>query len=258
MIAEQRPVSDRFPEVSDRALELFALGELRPDEAAEFEQRLSRDPVLAERLRSLRASNREILSQHPPAVVAAEVRRRAETRLPARRWRPLLLTAPALAAAAVFLLLRPVSEGEGERVKGKGPHLVALLVRGGQAEPLADGARVVPGDVVQLAYVAAGLSHGVILSIDSRGGVTLHWPEDPTQPARLEPREQIGLPHAFKLDDAPGVERFFLIAAREPISVARVLDAARAAGREAAAGRRNLNLPSSWIQDSLQLRKETP
>lgn len=141
--------------------------------------------------------------------------------------------------------------GAGDRLKGATPHLLALVVRGARAERLADGAVVAPGDAVQLAYAAAGMTHGVIVSVDGRGEVTLHWPESPREPARLEPASQVVLPHAFQLDDAPGFERFILVAAREPVDVARVMEAARAAP----AG--PLDLPRAWVQSSLRLRKAT-
>ncbi len=251
--------SDPRRAVPDRILELFALGELPDDEARALEERMRQDADLAARLAALRASDREILARHPPAAVAREVRRRIEAERPGR-WRlALAVTAPALAGAlALALLVRPVAverdEG-GERIKGARPQLIALMVRGGQAEQLADGALVAPGDAIQLASSAAGLSQGVIVSIDGRGGVTLHWPEDPREPARLQAGGHVVLPHAFQLDDAPGFERFILVAAAEPVDVVRVVEAARALARSAAPTTGVLDLPRTWTQSSIELRK---
>ncbi len=253
--------SDPRRPVPDRVLELFALGELPAEEARALEERMRQDADLAERLEALRASDRDILARHPPAAVAREVHRRLEAERPGR-WRlAMAVTGPVLAGAlALALLVRPagVDQGEGgERIKGARPQLIALMLRGGQAEQLADGALVAPGDAIQLAYSAAGLRHGVIVSIDGRGGVTLHWPEDPRQPARLQPGGRVVLPHAFQLDDAPGFERFILVTAAEPIDVARVLEAARAAARSGPAAK-DLDLPSTWFQSRIELRKAQP
>jgi len=253
--------------VPDRVLELFVLGELDARRAVELAERLRGDAALAARVEELRASDREILGQHPAAQVAAEVRRRSAESValrvraaPPRRTgprRPLLfLAAPALAGAlGLALWVRPWNgeDGAEERVKGARPQLLVLAVRQAGAERLADGAPVVPGEAIQLAYAPAGMPYGAIVSVDGRGVVTLHWPEDARQPARLQAQSQVVLPHAFQLDDAPGFERFTLVAAREPVDVARVL---RAAG--AAQPGQRLDLPATWVQVSLQLRKVIP
>ncbi|HTP24375.1 MAG TPA: ActD-like protein [Anaeromyxobacteraceae bacterium] len=246
--------------IRDWTLELFVLGELPPRETAALSRRLSQERELAARVEELRASNRAILSQVPPKAVVAEVRRRLAARTLQRR--PFFASAAfaIAAAAAIALLVVPLQvarkpEGtSGERLKGAvAPHLIAFRIRGRSAEPLADGARVRPGEVIQLAYAAAGLEYGVILSIDGRGATTLHWPEELSQPPRLKPNGQVALPHAFQLDDAPGFERFVLVAAREPIAVSRVLEAIRASR---GTGERRLDLPPSWTQSALQLDKE--
>jgi len=249
-------MATRHASVSDRVLELFALGELPAPEARALEERMRQDAELAARLQALRASDREILASHPPAAVAREVRRRLTAEQP-KRWRlPMLVAGPALAGAvAVALLLRPAQVDDGDRIKGARPQLVALAVRGGQAELLPDGALVAPGEAIQLAYAPAGMRYGVIVSIDGRGGVTLHWPEDPREPARLQASGRVVLPHAFQLDDAPGFERFIFVASAEPIDVGRVVEAARTAARGPSPIARELDLPRAWVQSSIELRK---
>ncbi|MBI5070112.1 MAG: hypothetical protein HZB56_17895 [Deltaproteobacteria bacterium] len=248
-------MTSRSAPVSDRTLELLDLGELDGPERADLEARLASDAGLAARLDALRASNREILASHPPAAVAAEIRRRAAAAAPAParpRGRLLLLAAPALAGAvALALWVRP--GGDEERIKGAVPQLLAMTVRQGRPERLVDGAAVGPGEAVQLAYLAAGRVHGVIVSVDARASVTLHWPEEPGQPARLEPGGPVALPHAFQLDAEPGFERFVLVAASRPVDVARVMEAARAA-----VPGQPLRLPAGWHQSSIHLRKVAP
>ncbi len=118
-----------------------------------------------------RSSNREILAAHPPASVAAEVRRRAAPparRRPASRGRPSrarLLRRPArwrvvLAArhAAGADRRRPGRSRSRRRSRDspdrrRAPLRLPHAPRGD--ERLADGARAARGDLLQLAYATA-------------------------------------------------------------------------------------------------------
>ena len=147
---------------------------------------------------------------------------------------------------------------EETRVKGLEPRLTVHRQRAGEAEPLADGALAASGDVVQLAYVAAGRAHGVILSVDGRGTVTLHAPESGTGSVPLAPAGTHALPGAYALDDAPGFERFFLVTAEAPFSLEEVLAAARSLAGHAEARTSPLPLPSRYMQASFTLEKSSP
>lgn len=254
--------------IPDWLLERYALGELPAEKAGEIARRLDAEPELAARLQALKDSDEEALARYPAPQMAERIRRRAATsRRPA--WQmPALFAAPALAAAVALLLLvrAPTPEVSGlspnppyaDRVKGLSPHLVAYRVRDGRGEPVGEDDRLRPGDVVQLHYVAAGQPFGAVVSVDGAGAATLHWPERPSGPARLEPKGETSLPHAFELDDAPGFERFFFVTASEPVAAARVMEAARALAARPDAESASLDLPETWQQSSLCLRKDTP
>lgn len=259
------------PRTPDWLLERIALGELPTEELASARARLLQEPDGAARLAALEADTAATLARHPPSGVAREVRsrlrvRRARGERPARRFLPALALVPALAAAALVLLARPQAatpvgpetEGEVTRVKGLEPRLTVHRQHAEAAEALADGALAAPGDVVQLAYVAAGRAHGVILSVDGRGTVTLHAPESGATSVPLAPSGTHALPGAYALDDAPGFERFFLVTADAPFALDEVLAAARslAAGFEARTS--PLPLPSRYTQTSFTLEKSSP
>ena len=164
--------------------------------------------------------------------------------------------APASARAQAREVTSTPSEA-GVRDKGLFPHLFVVRKGPHAVEWLADGADVATGDLVQIGYVAAGHTRGVIVSIDGRGQVTLHHPAAPNLPPHLQPRGRQPLSFAFELDDAQAFERFvFVAAADDRLTPARVLEAAHrvAAGRSNAATAR-LPLPSSWHQSSVLLRK---
>jgi len=144
---------------------------------------------------------------------------------------------PALAAAALALfLLFPGLDGERrvdappgatERAKG-GPQLVVYRFDGVTAERLEDGALVRQGDLIQLGYVAAGAQHGVILSVDGRGDVTLHYPTSQGGPTALRSDGLRRLGRSYELDDAPDFERFFFVTADAPLDAAGIAKAVQA------------------------------
>lgn len=217
------------------------------------------------RLAALRASDAEILAANPPRVVAALVRERARHADTARaRWPRLMLgAAPVLACvAAFFLVAREESAPRDDvleitREKGGEPSLLVLLGQEGEtALPLVGKAR--PGAVLQLVTVARHPGHAVVVSIDGRGAVTLHFPSSPTGDTAL-PVGEARLPQSFELDDAPGFERFVLISSPAPIDVNAVLAASRAVAADAAGrARAPLPLPPALRQTDRLVEKEIP
>lgn len=257
----------RVPELHREQL---ALGELAP----ERREALLARPETAAELAVLRAADAEILAEHPPARVLAEVRRRAAA-MPRRAPTWALWLTPTLAAAAVaaLVLTRPVedvpkdslvarralAEDPGEtRIKGLAPHLLVHRQEGERAVPLAEPAQARAHDRLQLSYVAAGARHGVVLSIDGNGVVTLHAPTSPSGSTALQQDGAVALPQSYELDAAPGFERFILVTAAGPIDVAAVERAARALAGAPEAASAPLELPPGWQQRSFLVRKVGP
>jgi hypothetical protein len=112
--------------------------------------------------------------------------------------------------------------------KGLDPHLVVYKQTPEGALRLKHPSTVRPGDTLQLAYVAAGARHGVVASVDDRGTVTLHLPEQEGPAVTLADRGETALTHAFELDRAPGFERFVFVWAPAPFATSDVVDALRA------------------------------
>ncbi|NTX05635.1 ActD-like protein [Myxococcus sp. CA040A] len=263
--------------IPDWLLERIALGELPPEELAAARARLEQEPGGPERLAALEADSRVTLERLSPERVAREVNTRFRRGAPAREAparSPWLTSAmglvPVLAALALFVVVQPESgsptqepttgalaglEPEPTRSKGLTPRLEVHRQRAQADELLAEGAVAVAGDVVQLAYVAAGQTHGVILSVDGRGSVTLHAPEHGAQAATLAPSGTQRLAGAYELDDAPRFERFFLVTSGQPFDVAPVLEAARTLAASADAHTASLLLPEGLTQVSFTLQK---
>ncbi len=142
--------------------------------------------------------------------------------------------------------------------RGLVPHLEIARSTADTVDRLETGARVGPGDVVQVSYVAAGNRFGVVVSVDGRGEVTLHHPGAAHEVPRIKARGETPLPNAFELDDAPGFERFFFVTgARVSLDPTSVLEAAHALAEDGlvAARYEPLPLPAELGQSSFLLRK---
>ncbi len=248
----ERPIRPTVPPLT---LERLALGEASPEETA----RLEREPELLAAVEALRQEDEDILRAYPPAVMAGAIQKRSKAS--PRPTQSSFWLVPALGAAALgaWLLVQSgdaqlrVDGPDTTRIKGLEPQLVVHRQKGNAVERLGEGSVARAGDLLQLAYVAAGQPHGVVLSIDGRGSVTLHFPATPDASTRLEPHA--ALDAAYELDDAPRLERFFLVTAARPIDVSMVLERAHklASGPEAEGA--PLALPAGFKQTSITVRK---
>lgn len=262
--------------VPELVIERLARGELPPGEAATVRAALGDDAQA--QLDAIAADDAATLSRLPPALVASVVRRRiaaeAPSREPVRWWVPLGVAA--VAAVAVLWLSRsprdvapeglPGAEGPGElalddggevvRLKGDASLTIDRKAAAG-SERLSDDAMVKPGDRLQLQYRAAEATHGVIVSIDGGGGVTLHHPADASSSTSLDGGGLIALDHSYELDDAPGFERFFFVTGTSAIDIDVVMDAARVLAERSDADRGALVVPADHTVFVMRLRKST-
>jgi anti-sigma factor RsiW len=253
------------PDVPDWQLERFLLGELPPDERERVRRAAEQDTAVGVRLRAIEESDAEILERHSPRAMAdrihARLARVARGRTGAGpRW-TVLAAAASLAALASVAGLRHFRQEPAEsaetRVKGLRPQL--LLFRKAPAagvERLVQGSVARDHDLLQVAYQAAGRTHGVIVSVDGRGAVTRHLPVSGTQAEPLQTGATVPLPAAYELDDAPGFERFYLVTADSPFPVVIVEDAVRLHHRGGTLGSGHLDLPATMDQFTFVLQKE--
>jgi len=246
--------------LSDWVLERLARGELTGAQKAEAMKRLEAEPNGPARLAALAASDTALRAELP---AWSRIEARAAKQRAAARFR-LALAVPVLAGVLGLVVLyrsegppQPGLEGpEVTRIKGNARLFLARQTPAG-AEPLGEGSQARAGDVVQLAYVMPPNHFGVIVSLDGRGAVTLHFPETAEGSTALAAAGELA--HAYRLDDAPGFERFVLVASDRPVKVEAVLAAARVlAQRSGQAQTGALVLPAGWSQSSVLLRKVGP
>lgn len=245
--------------ISDLTLERYRLGELSAVETAALKARVATDAGLRGRLDTLAQSDAEIQEQYPPERMAEVVAARAAR---AGRQPRILATlrprwvALAGAAAVVLALMIWVPQPSEERIKGEAASLIVFRKVETGSELLSDGDNARRGDVVRVAYRAANPCFGLIVSIDGRGTVTRHLPQEGPMAARMQVGEAMPLDSAYELDDAPKWERFFLVTADRAFDVEPVMEAVRQAAASTSSEPPDvLVLPDGLRQSSFLLRK---
>jgi hypothetical protein len=256
------------PIVSNLQLERFRLAELPVAEMQAVARAAAQNEAVRARLEDLDRDSAAILEELPPRIMGASIRARLKANgraaVPlAPSWYRGVAAALTLAVVAGALLcLQPASATlrhrraafEETRLKGLRPLLFVFRQTETGAEALGPGGRAAEDDVVQLVYQAAGYRYGAIVSLDGRGVTTRHLPTSGKRASELNQGAPMALPAAYRLDDAPLFEVFYLVTADRPFDVSLVEAAARKVGRTGRPVER-LPLGASFAQHSLVIRK---
>ena len=226
--------------------ELYRLGELSPA----WEKDLDKDS-LRENLKMLEDSDRAILEKYKPEDMARQIKGKMEKSQgeknreipftkPSGKSRMMLLI-PA-AAMILFSVLLPTmilrndrvgDDREFTRVKGmEEPRLKVYRKLEGESEELTENSSAAESDLIQLGYRISSPRYGMILSIDGRGVVTRHFPEEDNEAVLLKTGGEQLLPFSYELDDAPDFETFYLITSEEAFSAEKVVDTIAGAARK--------------------------
>ena len=262
--------------IPDYLLERYLLEELPAAKMREIGELAQHDPAVMARVRKIRESSAGILRDYPPEMIVPQILHRVPARSVSsdsagplhfsRRY--IAISSLAVASLALFFMIfsiiqidksgswSPFEKEEITRVKGGGTRIYVYRKINHTAILLADNNRVHEKDLLQIAYFSAEDTHGVIISIDGRGTVTIHYPARQSAGTRIEKNRKILLGSSYELDDAPGFERFFFITSRKPVDMAQVRRAAAELTRDRSKIKNaGLPLDSSYRQYSLLLRK---
>lgn len=234
--------------VPDLLVEKLALGELPEAQAQSVRARLEADND--PRLQRTATSDAEILDAHPPEVIARKIQARIDAlepeAAPGFAW-PMWGVAAGLAVAAAAVLvwvLGPEPSNEApvpgtriavadppstERIKGDAAVVLERKL-GTRAEALLSESKVSPGDTIQVSYRSGGWKHGVLVSLDGAGTVTLHFPDTAEGSTALQ-AEGVAVLHAFELDDAPAFERFLFFTSNAPLDADAIVNRVESLGR---------------------------
>lgn len=222
--------------ISDFKLERYLLGELPEAEMRELKEREAVDDLFAARIKQLREENGRILAECP--FSALEDRLDGVTPAEGRNsYGFYLKVAAALVIAlgvfSMVLLNRDVTTCEsvgtsmevamadidnGTRIKGLSPRLEVWKKTGDSAVQMQNKDNAYEGDELQLRYAVPEKCFGLLFSMDGNGVLTLHMGEGNSAVA-LEPGKMTTLPFAYKLDNAPHFEKFFLVTSKNTFSI---------------------------------------
>jgi hypothetical protein len=264
----------------DILLERYVLNELDKKEKLKIKTLAQEDKTIQKRIKDIELSNKKILSRYPAQIIAASIKAKLASDKPLRQHavsdfflRPLplagLATACLVILAATFILplFRPsesvviTEENETTRIKGSDinynePALFIFRKNNTQEEKLKDGSTVFAHDTIQIQYFAATDKYGIIFSIDGRGMITLHFPDQEQANTMLSLNKKVLLENSFELDDAPSFERFFFITSNSPINVTAVLNKAKQITEDLNSALKDyLDLPKEYKQTTITLLK---
>ena len=273
----------RHTHLNQLAVERYLLGEIVGEARARIEAEISACPACRSRMETTAADDRAFaLRPIPPAIRALAERPAPRPAIWSSRW---WIAVPAAAAAAVVAVVlwtggppagRAPSEpglgpGIGDRtaddtlrMKGStgaptetAPLQLGFYVsRSGERSVGRPGERLAAGDRIQFWYDGPGAPAFVLIGVDGRGVVTTYFPSRGGDDRELRSGRGLHLGAAIELDDAVGIERFFLCAGPDAADPRAVEGAARSlaeAGADLATADR---LPLACDQASVWIRKE--
>ena len=255
-------------------LERYLLGELPKSKLKKIRIQLKENPNLREEIERLEKSDKNTLEKYSPTSIVPEIMSRYNKEKNSEKninratpiffKRVLYFSQVFVSALVIFFIGLQIYKGnlspskniefvKGTRVKGlqnlhanmKTTHLIIHRKTNSNIELLENGVKAKAGDLLQLAYVAAKESHGVIFSIDGNCTVTLHFPDKKNGSTALKQRKKVFLASAYELDDAPEFERFFFITSNSEIDVEQIIKSADALAKN----------PGSLKNGTIELKK---
>lgn len=225
--------------ISDFKLERYLLGELSEKEMRELQERELSDEIFAARVAEMRLQGKRFVAENPfvaleAKMVAAEQSANDEHNVVSVMW--LKVAAALVIALGVFsmvLLNRNVETfdskdaamqvamadvDDGTRIKGMQVSLEVWKKTGDSAVQMVNLGDAHEGDEIQLRYRVPQKCFGMLFSMDGNGTITMHMGEG-NKAIELEPGKMTTLPFAYKLDNAPKFEKFFLLTSQNSFEI---------------------------------------
>lgn len=245
-----------FGPVSDFKMEQYLIGALPENEMQELRDREASDEIFAARAAALKEQNEKILAENPFEKLSVELDRAdlvngsltdAGNRAGSMTFKFGVMKIAAAVIVALGIFSAVIIGGRGEIVQmdaaqqaGSDVAMAAgsvengsygeTRIKGMQArmeiwKKTAEGVAQMEekglaseGDELQLRYVVPEKCFGMLISMDGNGVVTVHMGQG-AQAIAVEPGKMNTLPFAYKLDDAPHFEKFFLLTSKNEFSV---------------------------------------
>ena len=239
--------------IPDWKLERYLTGDLPEGEMREIRELEKTDEIFAHRVKLLREDNAAILKKLPFEKLSEKMESMSG-RAAAGSGRGTLVSGKGMpagfrlvkfAAAAALVLavvsvalfsqreIGPATEGEGAqvmdvamvdvedvgtRIKGLDARMEVWKKTGDSAVQMSNLDEAREGDEIQLRYSVPEKCFGLLFSMDGNGTITMHM-ADGSQAVALEPGKMTTLPFAYKLDNAPKFEKFFLLTSQKDFTI---------------------------------------
>lgn len=218
-------------QISDFKLERYLLGELPEVEMAALRKREAEDELFAARVKMMREEGERFLAENPFSALEDKLEndQRSVERSLWLRVAAVLVVAFGIFSVVVLnrqtdivndtsatsgMDVAMADVDNGTRIKGMTAGLEVWKKMGDSAVQMVNLGEAREGDEIQLRYRVPQKCFGMLFSMDGNGTVTMHMGEG-NRAVELEPGKMITLPFAYKLDNAPKFEKFFLLTSGE-------------------------------------------
>ena len=234
--------------IPDWKIERFLTGDLPEEEMKKIQDLEATDEIFAQRIKMLREDNMAILNKLPFETLSEKFAeaKGAGSKQVTLDFRILKLASAAvlvLAVALVALLSQRetvvtgangsdmayvrdaqntqfalVETQSDTRIKGMEARMEVWKKTPSGIVQLENMAEANEGDEIQLRFAVPEKCFGLLFSMDGNGSLTMHLGEG-SQAVSLAPGKMNSLPFAYKLDDAPYFEKFFLVTSQKEFAV---------------------------------------
>ena len=238
--------------IPDWKLERYLTGDLPESEMREIREMEATDEIFAGRVKMLREDNRAILKKMPFERLSEkmEARELGSGRGMNGAGNVVSFKFVKIAAAAALVLavvsvalfsqreIVPAQSSDGAqvmdvamvdaatandevgdtRIKGLNARMEVWKKTGDSAVQMSNLDEAREGDEIQLRYAVPEKCFGMLFSLDGNGTITMHMAND-NHAIELEPGKMTTLPFAYKLDNAPKFETFYLFTSTNGFSI---------------------------------------
>ncbi len=237
--------------IPDWKLERYLTGDLPESEMREIRELEKKDEIFAQRVKLMREDNAAILRKMPFERLSEKLDAMPERSNSAGNTVPVNFRLVKFAAAAAFVLavvsvalfsqreiasqdiggqlasdgsvesamaVAMADEDNGTRIKGMDARMEVWKKTGDSAVQMQNLDAASEGDEIQLRYSVPEKCYGLLFSMDGNGTITMHM-GDNNRAIVLEPGKMTTLPFAYKLDNAPKFEKFFLLTSKAGFAV---------------------------------------
>ena len=218
-------------QISDFKLERYLLGELPEVEMAALRKREAEDELFAARVKMMREEGERFLAENPFRGLEDKLENDPRSVERSLWLRVAAVLVVAFGIFSVVVLNRQTDivndtsatsgmdvamadVDNGTRIKGMTAGLEVWKKMGDSAVQMVNLGEAREGDEIQLRYRVPQKCFGMLFSMDGNGTVTMHMGEG-NRAVELEPGKMTTLPFAYKLDNAPKFEKFFLLTSGE-------------------------------------------